>query len=167
MDGLLFLWLMWAGWIISTFLISKNNPWRFKVSVCSLLLIISFPFGFRFSGFQPGAAVILIFLFSLLMIKEFSLAEKLYLFISAFIIAASYSSFMLLTLYDPIMLIADEKVMITVILLVLSYLLYSKWQTFRKRMLAVTVGLINRGILDRICFHPERITLSNRWTLVS
>ncbi|WP_456274216.1 YphA family membrane protein [Bacillus sp. AK031] len=142
MDGLLYLWLMWAGWIIGTFLLSKKSPWRLRVSATTLILIVSFPYGIDFFDFQAGTAAVLVFIISLLFAKEFSLAEKLYLFICSLIIAASYSSFILLSFYDPVILVVDKKIMVTVILLTLSYLLYSGKKAFKKRILAVIAGMV-------------------------
>jgi hypothetical protein len=142
MNGLIYLWLMWAGWIASTFLLSKKNPWRFKIAAASLILIISFPYGISIVNIQAGVSAVVVFIISLLFAKDFSLAEKLYLFISSFIIAASYSSFILLSLYDPVILVVDEKTMVTVILLVLSFLLYSDKNAVKKRLLAIIFGMI-------------------------
>jgi hypothetical protein len=142
MDGLFFLWMMWAGWIISTFLLEKRNYWRLRSSASALILIISFPFGIGLFGFQMGAATALIFFYSMLFIRSFSLSEKLYLFLSSSIIGLSYSSFTLLSFYDPIMLIVDKKIMVTVILLILSVLLYGDIKLLKKRQLAIIIGMV-------------------------
>ncbi|TYR76445.1 hypothetical protein FZC79_06065 [Rossellomorea vietnamensis] len=157
MNGLIFLWLMWAGWIVSTFLLSKKNSWRFRGSAASLILIISFPYGIGLPGQHAGLTVVLIFLFSMLMIRNYSLTEKLFLFISSFIIGLSYSSFKLLSFYDPIIMIFDEKVMVTAILLVISYLLYSDAEQVKKRLLALVIGLIIGEFLTGVVFLQHKL----------
>jgi hypothetical protein len=142
MNGLFFLWVMWAWWIISTFLLEKRNCWRLRSSAVVLILIISFPFGVSLFGYQVGVTAVLIFIFCMIYIKEFSLSEKLYLFLTSFIIGLSYSSFSLLSFYDPIMLVVDKKIMVTGILLILSILLYSDTKLAHKRQLAIVIGLV-------------------------
>ncbi|WP_409251192.1 hypothetical protein V1502_13655 [Bacillus sp. SCS-153A] len=157
MDGLIFLWLMWALWIVSTFLIERKNFWRLRCSAAVLILIISFPFGINLFGFQTGLALVLIFLYSMYFIKEFPLSEKLYMFIGSFIIGVSYSTLTLLSFYDPIILIVDKKIMVTAILLVLSLLLYGESQSFKKRLLAVIIGMIVGECLSGTVFWQNKL----------
>ncbi|EDL62583.1 YphA family membrane protein [Bacillus sp. SG-1] len=157
MDGLYFLWVMWAGWIFTTFLLDKNHYWRLRGSAAVLILIISFPFGISLSGIQTGVATVLIFLYSMVFIKDFSLSEKLYLFLASFIIGVSYSSLVLLSFYDPIILIADKKIMVTAILLVLSLLLYGERKLFIKRMLAIIIGMVTGECLTGAVFLQNKI----------
>lgn len=152
MNGLIFLWLMWAGWIVSTFLLSKKNSWRLRGAAAALILIISFPYGIGLPGQHAGLTAVLIFLFSMLLIRKYSLIEKLFLFISSFIIGLSYSSFKLLSFYDPIIMVFDEKLMVTAILLVISYLLYSDAEQLKKRLLALVIGLIIGEFLTGVVF---------------
>ncbi|MGM0845976.1 MAG: YphA family membrane protein [Bacillota bacterium] len=152
MNGLYFLWLMWAVWIISTFLLNKNNGSRLWCSAVSLILIISFPYGVTLPGLNAGLTSVLIFLLCMLFIRNCSLPEKLYLFISSFIIGMSYSSFKLLAFYDPIIMIVDEKIMVTAILLVVSFLLYSDVKQVKKRLLTLGIGLITGEFITGIVF---------------
>ncbi|RIW33164.1 hypothetical protein D3H55_12330 [Bacillus salacetis] len=152
MEGSFFLWLMWAGWIISTFLLNKDNYWRFRSSVAALILIISFPFGVSLPGYQTGVTAVLIFLLSMMFIRRYSLSEKVYLFLCSFIIAMSYSSFSLLTFYDPVILVVDKKIMVTVIILILSLLMYGRMKYSQKRLLAIIIGMILGDFLTGAVF---------------
>lgn len=157
MNGLIFLWLMWAGWIVSTFIVNKNNAWRFKCSAAILVLIISFPYAVGTPGQHAGLAAFEIFLFSMLLIRNYSLTEKLFLFLCSFIIGLSYSSFKLLSFYDPIIMVFDEKLMVTAILLVISYLLYSDVKQVKKRLLALVIGLIIGEFLTGTVFLQHKL----------
>ncbi|MGF2616880.1 hypothetical protein FZC84_03410 [Rossellomorea vietnamensis] len=157
MNGLIFLWLMWAGWIASTFLMNKKSGWRLKSSAGSLILIISFPYGIGIDGMHAGLTTVLIFLFSMLFARNYNLHEKLYLILSSFIIGASYSSFKLLSFYDPVIMFLNEKIMVTAILLVISYLLYSDSEQVKKRLLALVIGLITGEILTGTVFAQQNL----------
>jgi hypothetical protein len=152
MEGLFFLWLMWAGWIISTFMLEKKHYWRLRCSAAALIFIISFPYGISLSGFQTGVTAVLIFLSTMMFIKEFPLSEKLYLFLCSFIIAMSYSSFTLLSVYDPIILIVDKRIMTAAIILVLSILMYGGMKFSQKRIIAMLVGMITGEFLTGTVF---------------
>ncbi|WP_421379265.1 YphA family membrane protein [Bacillus salacetis] len=157
MDGLMFLWMMWLCWIISTFLLEKQNDWRLRSSASALILIISFPFGIELFGLQVGVSAALIFLYSMYFIRGFSLSEKLYLFLSSSIIGLSYSSFTLLSFYDPIMLIMDKKIMVSVILIILSVLLYGDMKFLKKRQLAIIIGMLTGECLTGNIFIQNKL----------
>ncbi|MDR7072557.1 YphA family membrane protein [Fictibacillus barbaricus] len=114
-EGVLFYWIMWMGWVFSTFLM-KRNPFRSKLAFLFLFGIIlsghsiSFPLG------KINAAFIL-FLGIGFVYAVKNQDHLIHHLVSSFIVATAYVSLQLFALYDPVKLIVDKKYLLIIVLM--------------------------------------------------
>jgi hypothetical protein len=126
MEGFLFFWIAWSGWIYTTFLLNKSNPYRFPlafsllVTICSSVIHLSF-FDFDFSF--------------------------VYVYIRILICSMATSTTLFVSLYDPIWYFIEHKFVVSIILCLLSIVLFD---TFIERLSAVLIAIIHSDIINAI-----------------
>ena len=63
MEGFLFYWLFWIGWIVTTFFYPKKHPDRLKISAWILVSILSSDVFLQVDGFEvSGSGVFILFI---------------------------------------------------------------------------------------------------------
>src|SRR4051812_10552589 len=95
MEGMLFYWIAWVGWVWATFFMDKNNITRTRVAIALLLLIISSPFEFHVSGVIVHAPAVVLFLFFIIESAKMDGRVFFGVFLTSFIMMLGYVSFML------------------------------------------------------------------------
>lgn len=109
LDGLLFYWLFWAGWIMTTFFYPKTHSDRLTISAWLLgaitLSTITFSlFSIEWSG--TGAFILLtIFVYG----AGLPMKKLLYFMITSFIVMLANVSFLLFELFDPVWILIERE----------------------------------------------------------
>lgn len=143
MEGLLFYWIFWLGWVITTFLYRKDHPLRLPVSAWILGIIILSSVTFHFLGLQWNGAGLFIIVTIYLFIAGMPTKKALYFMLSSFIIMLMTVCFLLFELFDPVWIIIERKWLLAVLVTYSSLLLYSDHQ---KRILSLLFGLVHGEI---------------------
>jgi hypothetical protein len=147
MDGLYFYWLFWCGWIISTFFIDKQNPYRLKVSFWILVAISISTTGINSLGLTISGTGIWIIISVYWVISKLELRKVLYFFISGFIVMLGTVCFFLFELYDPVWVIFETKWLLAILIACLAILLHSDKYL---RILVLMHGMIHGEIFYAI-----------------
>lgn len=123
MDGSYFYFLMWMGWIVTTFFLKKDEM-RWKISAGILTLIICSQITVSIASFVISINAFILGGISFLGIALYSIWKKIYAVLSGLIIAMLYTSFHLLEVYDPIWIVIDRTFMLSGALVYASILLH-------------------------------------------
>lgn len=123
MEGNYFYFLAWVGWIVATFFMKKESV-RWKVSAVILIFIICSQITVSIASFTISVNALLLGIISFLGITLYSIWKKLYVLLSALIIAMLYTSFRLLEVYDPIWIVMNRTFMLSGALVYASILLH-------------------------------------------
>jgi hypothetical protein len=142
MEGIFYLWILWAMWIYTTFLLNKNVAYRFPVACFLLVLIILFPIELTLYSYKVSAPLLMLLTVGVYKSRTFLLKEKLYLLVSFIIVGLVYSSLQLLAIYDPVWVIIDPKWTFSIVSMFSVYLLFSHAHTFKKRIVTLVMGSI-------------------------
>jgi hypothetical protein len=138
-EGLIFYWISWTLWIYLTFILQKKNPYRLKLSVFILLLIITANVHFLVLGFEIYGGGLFLFITSLYMMGLEKRRTIVYYFICSCIMMMAYVSFHLFEIFDPVWVVFRKEWMMTIVLCVLSLLLQ---KSLKGRLLIIACGTI-------------------------
>lgn len=154
MEGIIFYWISWSIWISATFLMSKNNPIRTRLAVYVLILIIISNFQFQLGDFQLYGSGIYILLVAYASLRQERKRMILYLSVCSIIVAASYSSFHLYELFDPVWLFMKREWMLGILLCYLSVLMQKK---LKFRVIIVMTGAVQGDILNALLLNRHSL----------
>ena len=155
LEGIIFLGVAWVIWIIATFFIKRTSKDRFKIAFIVLLLIILSPFETSFFDFQFNAAAVFLYLYLLVEVAYLNRKTGYYLFLSTLILMLAYVSFLLMELYDPILVIFERKWMVSFILVYLCLLLEDNKKL---RYYSILIGTLHGELI--FSFILKKITLT-------
>ncbi|SFA98350.1 hypothetical protein SAMN04488577_1971 [Bacillus sp. cl95] len=147
MEGILFYWISWSIWISATFILSKKNSIRTRLAVHILILIILSNYHVQLGNFQFYASGLYILLVAYASLRKERKRVILYLSVCSIIVAASYSSFHLYELFDPVWLFMKREWMLGILLCYLSILMQKK---LKFRMIIVMTGAMQGDILNAL-----------------
>ncbi len=122
MEGSYFYFVAWIGWIVTTFLLKKDEI-RWKGSAVILMFIICSQLTVSIASFTVSINALILGVISFLGITLYTIWKKIYALLSALIIAMLYTSFHLLEVYDPIWIVMDRTFMLSGALVYASILL--------------------------------------------
>lgn len=147
MEGAIFYWFSWLGWIWATFFMSKDSRYRLRVSAGLLILIISSPYKTVIMGIDVHLPAFILMMFFIL--ETFKLKHRLFfsVFLSSFILMLGYVSFLLFELFDPVWVIFDRKWMIAFGGMIIGSVLQA---SRHRRLMSITAGLILGEVLFSI-----------------
>lgn len=139
MEGALFYWFSWLGWVWTTFFMEKQNKYRFNIALLLLILIISSPYKMVILGVEVYIPAIVLMTFFL--IETAKLRNRIFfsVFVTSFIIMLGYVSFLLFELFDPVWVIFDRKWLISISLLLLATVLQTEKYL---QILSVGMGML-------------------------
>lgn len=140
MSGFYYLIFLWSVWIISTFIMSKQNNIRSRLAVLSLLLLILFPYTIKLftMTIQLPSLVMLGICFYYFSILSF--VKKMYMGVSILIMMSGFCGVLLLELYDPVWMFFDRRLLLAGFLFLLSKLLFS--QSLYSQIICTTAGTL-------------------------
>jgi hypothetical protein len=139
MEGFLFYWLFWIGWIITTFFYPKRHPERFIFSAWILGTILLSTFYLNLFGFKLSGSGVFILFTAYLYIVQFEKKQILYMLLTSFIIVIAYVCFLLFELFDPIWIIFKREWMLSLLITYIVIFLHSEK---RQRILVILIGMI-------------------------
>jgi hypothetical protein len=143
LEGIWFYWLAWLGWIILTFFFKKGKL-RTGLAILLLIIIITAHHNISVLHTQMSIGFLLLLVFNYLLIANFSYKKLLYLFVSTVIMAFSYVSFYLFSIYDPVWVIFHPSYMAA---LILTYLVLLLFKVKQERYTAFLFGLCHGELL--------------------
>ena len=144
MEGILFYFVAWFFWIITTFFVNKNSKYRFISSFCILMVMILKPYNIRLAEITINYAVIFLYLVILFQVILLNRKTHFYLLVSSLIIMLAYVSFQLFELYDPVWVMFKREWMLAIVLVYLSVLLHSERNL---RLFTIMIGVIQGEFL--------------------
>ncbi|TKC19731.1 YphA family membrane protein [Robertmurraya kyonggiensis] len=143
MEGIFFYWLFWMFWVMATFFMEKNKL-RLKISIGILMAITLSTFSFPFLGNEFSYTSVFLLITFFIWIARQSFKKGSYMLITSFILMLSYSVFQLFELFDPVWLIFDRTIMLSILMAYLSILLHGNLEL---RILSLVSGCIQGDIL--------------------
>lgn len=143
MEGLLFYWIFWFGWVITTFFYRRGHPHRLPVSAWILGAVILSSFTFNFLGLQWNGTGLFIILTVYLYIAGLQSKRSLYFLLSSFIIMLLTVCFLLYELFDPVWIIMERKWLLAILAVYGTILLHSDKN---ERILSLLFGMIHGEI---------------------
>jgi hypothetical protein len=144
MEGSVFYWILWLFWVCITFFLNKHNPYRTKLAVVILLVIILSDVHFLVESFQFYASGLFMLLLSYIILSKKKLGSLLYAFICSFIVTISYVTFNLFVIFDPVWVIFQKEWMMGVCISFLAIILQT---SLKDRLLIVISGTMQGEIL--------------------
>ncbi|MBB6444714.1 YphA family membrane protein [Bacillus benzoevorans] len=143
MDGLLFYWIFWLGWVITTFFYRRDHPHRLTVSAWILGAVILASVTFNILGLQWNGAGLFFIVTVYLYIAGLQSKQALYFLLSSFILMVLTVSFLLFELFDPVWIIIERKWLLAVLVVYGTLLLHSDKN---KRILSLLFGMVHGEI---------------------
>ncbi|KAA9026140.1 YphA family membrane protein [Niallia endozanthoxylica] len=144
MDGLLFYWLFWFGWIITTFFYRKTHPDRLLLSAWILAAITLSTVSINIMGFEIHGTGIFIILSVYIWSAQLSAKKLLYFMLTSFIVMLTSVCFLLFELFDPIWILIKRDWLLAILVACVVVLLHSDK---KQRLLVVLLGMIQGEIL--------------------
>ncbi len=144
MDGLLFYWLFWFGWVITTFVYPKHHPHRLSCSAWLLGSIILSDVSLAFLGHEWNGAGLFIIVTIYLYIAGLNRKKVLYFLLSAFILMLLTVCFLFFELFDPVWILIDREWLLAIVVVYGTLLLHSDK---RARLLSLWFGMVHGEIL--------------------
>ncbi|MEO2074265.1 MAG: hypothetical protein ABGX20_02620 [Bacillus sp. (in: firmicutes)] len=144
MEGAMFYWICWAFWVYLTFILEKQHPYRLKLSVFILLLIISSNFHFSFAEVEFYLSGLYLLIISYALISQEKIGAIFYYFICSFIVSMAYVTFHLFEIFDPIWIILKKEWMMGICFGYLAILLQ---KTLKGRLIIILAGTMQGEFL--------------------
>lgn len=163
MDGLLFYWIFWMGWIITTFLYPKNHKDRKIFAAWLLISIMLSTLTIPIGMVQISATGVFMIGTAYFYVSRLSINQLLYILLSSFILMLVTVCFLLYELFDPVWLFMRRDWLLAIILTFVTLLLL---QNRKQRIMAMIVGTIHGEILFsfiliKYSFSYPAVTLSS------
>jgi hypothetical protein len=144
LEGAIFYWVCWAFWIYFTFILDKQNPYRLKLAVIVLIVLILSNVKFAVGSFEIQASGLFILVISYLFLSQEKRGAIIYFFICSFIVSIAYVTFHLFEIFDPIWIIFKKEWMMGIVLWYLAILLQ---KTLKGRLVIIFAGAMQGEIL--------------------
>lgn len=111
MEGILFYWFSWIGWVVVTFFFKKNVNRDF-FAFLFLVLIITADFSVILYGTEFSIGFILLYLSAFMYSSNIPNKKLPYLIICNMILSMSYVIFYLFSIFDPVWLLFNPTFML-------------------------------------------------------
>ncbi|MBW8349097.1 hypothetical protein K0H71_06440 [Bacillus sp. IITD106] len=145
MSGMIFLLIAWIIWIYATFFMNKHSRYRWIMAMFALLFIILKSITIRFYSLNISGASILMLGICYYAASRLPLKKQLHLLCTVFTLMVGYAGFLLFEMYDPILMFIDRVVLMSFVLFILSYFIYSS--SVKLRILFICLGTIQGDIV--------------------
>lgn len=163
MEGIYFYWIVWLFWVYSTFLLAKTKK-RVAITILLLFLIILSTKHLTLFTLTFNSALLFCLVGGYLIISQRRWNFLLYYLSVSLISTSTFVTFRLFQLYDPVWIIFDATLKLSMILLFLILLLIRE-QKIRVGLLLITIAqgeIFYRLFLNRVV---TEITFSQFETL--
>ena len=162
-DGLLFYWIFWMGWIVTTFLYPKNHKDRKMFAAWLLISIMLSTLTIPIGILQVSGTGVFMIGTAYFFISRLPINQLLYILLSSFILMLVTVCFLLYELFDPVWLFMRRDWLLAIILTCVTLLLL---KNRKQRIMAIIVGSIHgelffSSILTKYSFSYPTATLSS------
>ncbi|MDZ5471189.1 hypothetical protein SM124_05470 (plasmid) [Bacillus sp. 31A1R] len=147
MEGIVFYWLFWMYWVLTTFFVKKDNPYRFKISIWLLFAIITSLHTIDLLGFQISATALFMLTTAYIVLGTIKGKTFLYMILTSFIGMLAYTSFQLFELYDPVWIIFNRAWLLG---LIMAYFTILVERRFYMRLVTMVLSIAQGEILFAI-----------------
>ena len=147
MEGFLFFWLAWAGWIFTTFLLNKSNPLRFPLAFSFLVIIYTSMIHLSFFDFEFTVVSIYLFAIGIFPFMKLTILKLMFVYIRILILSMVVSTILFVSLYDPIWYFIEHKFVVSIILFLLGIILFD---TYKERLSAAIIAIIQADFINSI-----------------
>jgi hypothetical protein len=144
LEGTMFYWICWMYWIILTFIFDKHNPFRFKLSITVLVMIILANIHFIVMGLDLYAGGLFLLVLVYVLIGREKRGAIIYFFICSFIVTIAYVTFHLFEIFDPIWIVFKKEWMMAICFTIIALLLQ---KNLRGRLLIIVSGTMQGELL--------------------
>ena len=144
MEGLIFFLSAWLCWVYLTFFAGKDMSYSKEMAAVILISIIVSPLHGEFEGMKIYGGSVCFFLYSLWFLWKAKLKKTVYIFLSAMVISAVYSSIRFFELFDPVIFVMNKLLFVSVITAIIAILLQNsvKW-----RLILISIGTFQGELL--------------------
>ncbi|MEC0666641.1 hypothetical protein P8864_12160 [Priestia flexa] len=143
MEGFLFYWFAWIGWVISTFFLHKTSL-RWKVSMLLLISIMLSTTSVWIGPFFVSYTYLFLLVMVCVDISRLKTSKQLYVLFISLIVMFAYVGFCLLELYDPVWIFVNRQWLLTAIILYIGFLLV---KDDHMRYIVILLGLLGGDFL--------------------
>jgi len=144
MVGLLFYWLFWIGWILTTFFYPKTHPDRLKVSAWILVTILLSAISLKLNEFELSGSGAFILLTVYVYVSYLEKKKGLYFLLTSFILMLTTVCFLLFEVFDPVWILIKREWLLSILVTYVAVFLHSDK---KQRILAMMLGMIQGEIL--------------------
>lgn len=143
MEGILFYWFCWIGWVILTFIYPKKHPLRLPLAVWLLAAMVFANCSLTFFALEWNGTGLFIIVTIYLYIARLHWKQILYFLLTAFILMLVTVCFLFFELYDPVWIIIDRNWLLAGFAVYVVLLLHSDHFV---RLLALLFGMVHGEI---------------------
>lgn len=143
-DGLFFYWFFWLGWVVTTFLYSKNHPDRLIVSAWILISVLLSIHSISIASMEWSGTAIWMLLTGYVYAAKMKAKQFFYFLISTFIVMLASVCFFLFELFDPIWIFLKREWLLAIIVTCITLLLQSNQ---KNRIIVTMLGVIQGEFL--------------------
>ena len=137
MEGSMFYWVYWWFWIFCTFILKRQNPYRLKLSVFILTMIILANFHFTLAMFDLYASGFFLLFLSYAVVYKEKTKTIVYYLICSFIVTLAYVTFRLFEIFDPVWIVFNKDWMMGICICYIAILLQ---KGLRGRLIVIASG---------------------------
>lgn len=141
MEGILFYWFSWIGWVVTTFMMRKNRT-RLIISAYLLVLIIfsNRSINIVFFGHSViNLSYLAVLVGVILALSQLKKVRKILIFFYSIMIAGLYAAFRIFELIDPVWIFFNRAFMLSSLLFIITLLLVD---SYKMRLLVVSAGAL-------------------------
>ncbi|WP_430413634.1 YphA family membrane protein [Lederbergia citrea] len=142
---MLYLFIVWSIWIICTFIMEKNLPYRWTIAAIALILIILQPTAITIFSMTISGPALLLILICYYSVSKLKMSKQVYVFFTVLALMVGYAGFLLFEMYDPVWMIIDRRIMVSFLLFLISYLISSS--SLSTRVIVVVLGTLQGELL--------------------
>jgi hypothetical protein len=156
MEGIIFYWFSWIGWIVITFFMKKDNK-RYFFSIVLLCMIIGSIYDVSFYEGKANLAFLLLIITCYFLIAQESKRRSIFpMLFHSILITIATVCFQLFAIYDPIWVMFDQKWMLSFLVVYLALILA---KTRNERLLIAVVGLSQGELLFALVGYAYRFPI--------
>lgn len=144
LEGSMFYWVYWWFWIFCTFILKRQNPYRLKLSVFILTMIILANFHFTLAMFDLYASGFFLLFLSYAVVYKEKTKTLVYYLICSFIVTLAYVTFRLFEIFDPVWIVFNKDWMMGICICYIAILLQ---KSLRGRLIVIASGTMQGEIL--------------------
>jgi len=126
MSGYIFIGFLWGTWIVATFLMHRQNKFRFPLAILSLAFIIVFPYKVHITSLSIQVPAIIFLIIGYAYIAFLTFAKRMFMLIAIIIMMTGYTGFLLMILYDPVWVVFDYQFMSAILIFIIAQILFPK-----------------------------------------